>query len=78
MRDLQHDAGTVSCFTIGSLCTSVAHVLQHFERVIYQFVAFVSVDVDHHAHAASVVLILGIIESLPFQSFFFHAKCRFV
>ena len=38
MRNLQHDAGTVTGLVVGSFGTSVAHVLQHFQRRLHQVV----------------------------------------
>ena len=39
------------------------HILQHSQRVVYQLVAFVSVNIHHHAYSTSIVLILTLIES---------------
>ena len=58
---LQHDARTVA--VLSDFRPTVPHVLQHFQRIVYQFVALVAVYVHHHAHAAGIVLVSRLIES---------------
>ena len=67
MRNLQEDTRTVTGLSVGSLCTSMAHVLKYFQRIVYQFMALVAVDINHHAHTTRIVFVLGTI-----QSFFIH------
>ena len=62
---LQQDACTVARLAVGTLCTAVAQVLQHFQCVVDEIVALVAVDVHDHAHTTSVVLVGGIIQSFP-------------
>ena len=64
VRYLQHDAGAVACSSVSALSASVAHVFEHLQRVVYQLVALVAVNVHYHAHATCVVLVAGIIQSL--------------
>ena len=61
--NLHHDTCTVARLVSG-LGTSVFHVLQHTQCLIHQFVTFAAVYVHHHAYAASVVLILWLIQSV--------------
>ena len=53
MRYLHHDAGSVA--VVAYLGTTVAHVLQHAQGLVYQLVAFVAMNVDHHAYATGIV-----------------------
>ena len=62
--NLQHDTCTVASLVVCSLCTSVAHVLENFQSIVYKLMALVTVDVNHHAYTASVVLVRGIIQSI--------------
>ena len=57
VRNLQQDASTVTRL-VACLGTTVFHVFQYPERIVHQFVAFASVDVDHHAHSAGIVFVL--------------------
>ncbi len=75
MWNLQHDSSSIASLAVCSLGTSVSHVLQHLERVVNQFMAFVSMDVDHHAYTAGVVLVVGAVKSLSLDSFFCHSYC---
>ena len=63
VRYLQHDAGA-GASSVSALSASVAHVFEHLQRVVYQLVALVAVNVHYHAHATCVVLVAGIIQSL--------------
>ena len=63
VRYLKQDTSTVARL-VTSLCTTMLHILEHAQCVVYQVVAFVTVDVNHHAYATSVMLIRGIIQSI--------------
>ena len=63
MRNLQQYARAVARLVAG-LRATVLHVLKHPQGVVHQIVAFVTVDVNHHAHTTSVMLILGTIQSI--------------
>ncbi len=62
---LQQDARTIARLAVGTLGATMAQVLQHFQCVVDEIVALVAVDVHDHAHATSVVLVGGIIQSFP-------------
>ena len=57
MGNLKHDASTVACLVAG-LGPSMFHIFQHTQCLIYQFMALVAMDVDHHAYTARVMFIV--------------------
>ena len=57
MGNLKHDASTVACLVAG-LGPSMFHIFQHAQCLIYQFMALVPMDVDHHAYTARVMFIV--------------------
>ena len=61
---LQHDTCTVARFVVSSFCSTVLHVFQHLQRGINQFVAFITMNIDNHAHTASIVLIIRPVKPL--------------
>ena len=61
---LKHYTRTITCTTVCTLSTSVAHVFKHLQRIVNQVVAFVTVDVNHHADATRIVFVFGIIQSI--------------
>ena len=63
MRYLNHDACAVACLVVCALCASVLHILEDTQGVVYQFVRLAAVNVYHHAHAASIVLVGGVVKS---------------
>ena len=63
MRYLQHDAGAVSGFIVGTFRSTMAHVFQYFQCRFYQFVRFPSLDIDQHAHSAGIVFIGCLIQA---------------
>ena len=63
MRNLEHDARTIACAAVGTFGTTVTHVFQHFQCIVYQFMALVTMNVHYHTHAASVVLVGGVIQA---------------
>ena len=58
MRDLQHDAGTIARLVVCPFSATMAHVLKHFQCVVYQFVAFVAVNVDHHTNTTGIMFVV--------------------
>ena len=63
MGNLQHDARAVARL-VARLGSPVLHVLQHAQRLVHQLVALAALDVHHHAHAARIVLVVGLVESV--------------
>ena len=61
MGNLHHDAGTVASL-VTRLSATVLHVFQHFKGIVHQLMAFTSVDVHHHSHTTSVVLIVRLVK----------------
>ena len=62
MRNLKHDTGSVAVFAY--LRTTVAHVLQHAERIVNQLMTFVAVNIHNHTHATGVMFIHGLVQTL--------------
>ena len=56
MRNLHHDARTITCL-VACFGSSVLHVLQHLQCVVHQLMALATMNVDHHAHTTSVMLV---------------------
>ncbi|CDD20582.1 putative uncharacterized protein [Prevotella sp. CAG:732] len=57
MWNLEHDTCAITCLVVGTLCTTVAHVLKYLQGIIDQLMTLVSVDVNHHTYATRIVLI---------------------
>ena len=73
--DLQHDARAVAGLAVCTFGTAVFHIFQHLERAVYEFVAFVAMDIDNHAHAARVVFIVGAVEPGVKSFVLLHVLC---
>ena len=56
--NLHHDTSTVARL-VARLGTTMLHVLQHLQGVVHQLVTLAAVDVHHHTHATSIVLVLA-------------------
>ena len=63
--NLHHNTCAVARL-VARLGTAVLHVLQHLQGIVYQLVALASVDIHHHAHAASVVFIFRLVKPCVF------------
>ena len=72
MWNLKHDTCTVTGLVVCSLCTSMAHVFQYFQCVVYKLMAFVAMNVDNHSDATCIVLITGRIQSISHISVTFN------
>ena len=57
MWNLEHDTGTITRLVIGTLCTTMTHVLEYLQGVINQLMTLVTVDIHHHTYATRIVLI---------------------
>ncbi len=57
MWNLEHDTCAVTRLVVGSLSTTMAHVLKNLQGVIDQLMTLVTVDVNHHTYATRIVLI---------------------
>ena len=60
--NLNHNPGAVACLVVGTLCAAVLHVFKHCQGCIDQFVGFVTIDVDEHAHTACIVFVGRVIQ----------------
>ena len=63
MRNLHHDAGTVTGLVVRAFRATVLHVLKHPQGRVYQLVRLVSMNVDNHPHSTGIVLVQRIIKS---------------
>ena len=57
MWNLEHDTGTITRLVIGTLSTTMAHILEDLQGVIDQLMTLVTVDIHHHTYATRIVLI---------------------
>ncbi|CDA44298.1 unknown [Prevotella sp. CAG:5226] len=73
VRYLQHDARTITSFVVCALGTAVLHVFKNLQSRINQFMAFPTMNVDYHAYAASVVLVLSAIKPFVKIVLFMHS-----
>ena len=62
MRNLYHDTGSVASL-VARLSSAMFHVFQHLQCIVHQIVTLSAVDVYNHSHAASIVLIVALVES---------------
>ena len=66
MWNLEHDTGTITRLVIGTLSTTMAHILEDLQGVIDQLMTLVTVDIHHHTYATRIVFIGRTVQS------FFH------
>ena len=62
MRNLNHDSSTITCF-VTSLGTAMLHILKHSEGTVHQVVTLSAMDIDHHTHTTSIMLVLTLVQS---------------
>ena len=62
MWNLYHNTGTITSL-IASLSSTMFHVFQHLQCIVHQIVTLSAVDVHYHSNAASIMLIVALIES---------------
>ena len=63
MRNLHHDAGTVTGLVVGTLRSTVLHVFQNLQGRIDQLVRLVAVNIYNHPHSAGIMLVLWTVKS---------------
>ena len=56
MRNLHHNTSAVARL-VARLSAAVLHVLKHLQCIVNQIMTFSAVYVNHHTHAASIMLI---------------------
>ena len=66
--NLYHDTSTITRL-VASLSSAMLHVFQHLQCIVHQFVALSAMDIYHHSHTTSVMLVVTLVESFPFYSF---------
>ncbi len=57
MRNLHHDARTVTRLVVGALRASVCHVLQHLQPLVYYGMMLAAIDLYHKPDATAVMLV---------------------
>ena len=60
--NLHHDTSTITSL-VACLSATVFHVLKHLQCIVNQVMTLSAVDIYHHTHAASIMLIVRLIES---------------
>ncbi len=64
MRYLSHDTCTITTLTIGTLSTSVAHILENLQSILDNIVTLISINIYNKSHTACIMLKLWIIQTL--------------
>ena len=64
VRDLNQDAGAIAGFRIAAAGSAVRQVDQYLNSLSNDFVAFMTADAGHKAHAARVMLMARIVQPL--------------
>ena len=64
MRDLDQDAGAVARLRIAAASAAMRQVDQDLDAFADDFVGLFAVQIDDEAHAAGVVLVLGVVQPL--------------
>ena len=64
VRDLDQHAGAVAGFRIAAARSAMRQVDQDLDALDDNVVRFLTVKVDDEAHAAGIVLVAGIVQSL--------------
>ena len=64
MRHLQQQAGAVTCFRIAAACAAMGEVDENLESLLNDVVGLAALDVSYKADAASIMLVLGVVETL--------------
>ena len=65
VRHLQQHAGAVAGVDLAAAGAAVVQVLQHLDRLLEHAVRLATLDVDDEPHAAGVVLVARVVETLP-------------
>ena len=64
MGYLKHDTRAVAGTSVSTFRATMAHVFKYFQCIVYQLVAFVTVDIYHHTDTTRIVFVFGIIQSI--------------
>ena len=64
MGNLDEDSGTVSGFRVAAAGAAVCKVDQDLDAFADDVMALVSTDAGHKSHAAGVVLMVGVVQTL--------------
>ena len=70
--NLKKNACAIAGLAVSTLGATMSQVLQNFQCVVNQLMTLTSVDIHHHTHAARVVLVGTVVQSISLhvQSFF--------
>jgi len=72
IRDLDQETGTIALQRVGADGTTVIQIFQDQQTLLDDIVALLALDVGDKANAASVVLVGGVVQTLPFRYCRFH------
>jgi len=72
VRNLDQDAGTVTLQRIGTDSTAVIEIFQDQQTLLDDAMTFLALEVGNKAHAASVVLVSGVVQTLLLRYCRFH------
>jgi hypothetical protein len=72
VRNLDQDAGTVALQRVGTNSAAVIQVLQDQQTLLDDVVTFLALEMGDKAHAAGVVLVGGVVQTLPLRYCRFH------
>ena len=61
VRYLECDSGSVARLVVGSLSTTVLHVLKQCKSAVNKLVCLSPLKVDHHTYTAGIMLILRVV-----------------
>ena len=67
VRDLDQDAGAVAHQLVGTHGAAVIQVLEDLECTLHDFMGLVALDVRHETHAAGVVLVRTVVQTVFLQ-----------
>ena len=63
MRNLQQDTSTIARL-VARLSPTMLHILQHPQSIVHQVMALCAMNIDHHTHSTSIMLIVRAVKSL--------------
>jgi hypothetical protein len=68
VRDLDQDAGAIAHQRVGTHGTPVVQVLKDLQTLRNDLVGFLALDMRHHADAAGVMLVGGVVQALGLRA----------
>jgi hypothetical protein len=72
IRNLEKDARTISLQGISTNSSAVIYVFQDLQTLFDDGVIFLAFDMGNKSHTASIMLIGGVVQTLPLRYSLFH------